>query len=68
MSFQFFCVLDWDLLNNVGYLRLHWLNKPKGPYKEGEEVIDELSIQLPALVKLVEHELDIISHLNDYNN
>ena len=50
--------LDWDLLNNIGYLRLHWLPRPakEGP---GQHHYD-------AFVKLVEHELDVISHTNDF--
>jgi len=45
--------LDWDLLNNMGYIRSHWL-----PTRPGEHDFD-------AFVKLVDHELDVISHTND---
>lgn len=44
--------LDWDFFNNAAYLRPHWL-----PAETSEEPED-----LDAFVKLVEHELDIISH------
>jgi hypothetical protein len=46
-------ILDWDLFNNLGYLRVHWLpigtmNTPEG---------------LQTLVQLIRHEMDV--KLND---
>jgi hypothetical protein len=41
-------LLDWDLMNNLGYLKVHWL--PIGS-------MDELE-GLDALVSLVKHEMD----------
>jgi hypothetical protein len=42
-------MLDWDLLNNLGYIRTHWL--PIGTMNE----LDGLD----ALVYLVRHEMDV---------
>lgn len=50
--------LDWDLLNNLSYLRVHWLPRPqKFQFKPGPSKAD-----IDAFVRLVDHELDIISH------
>jgi hypothetical protein len=58
--------LDWDLLNNIGYLRVHWLPRPKSKFlQNGEPEEGQSSADLDALVKLVDHELDLISHAND---
>lgn len=60
--------LDWDLLNNIGYLRAHWLPRAKSKFNpsSGEPSLKQSEIDLDALVKLVDSELDIISHLDDY--
>lgn len=60
--------LDWDLLNNIGYLRAHWLPRAKIKFnpRSGEPSLKQSEIDLDALVKLVDSELDIISHLDDY--
>eukprot|EP00536_Pseudo-nitzschia_multiseries_P014408 jgi/Psemu1/291431/fgenesh1_pg.697_\ len=42
-------MLDWDLMNNLGYVRTHWL--PIGSMNEPEG--------LDALVQLVRHEMDV---------
>jgi len=42
-------MLDWDLLNNLGYIRAHWLTIGKMNEPEG----------LDALVYLVRHEMDV---------
>ena len=42
-------MLDWDLLNNLSYLRTHWLPIGKMNHPEG----------LDALVYLVRHEMDV---------
>ena len=47
-------LLDWDLMNNLGYLRVHWL--PIGAMDEEEG--------LNALVALVQHEMDGV--LNEF--
>jgi hypothetical protein len=44
--------LDWDLLNNLSYLRVHWLPRPRFTMQADQD----------AFVRLVDHELDIISH------
>jgi len=50
--------LDWDLLNNLSYLRTHWLPRPQAfPGHEGPREAD-----YEAFVSLIDHELDIISH------
>ena len=46
--------LDWDYFNHMGYVRTHWLPRPKATKKE---------IDLEAFTSLVDHELDIISQL-----
>jgi len=45
-------LLDWDLFNNAAYIRAHWL-----PTSTMDEPGD-----LDILVKLVRHDLDLISH------
>ena len=47
--------LDWDLFNNMGYLRTHWL--PSNTMDTDDDI--------DIFVKLVRHELDLISH-QDY--
>lgn len=42
--------LDWDLFNNLGYLRVHWV--PSGTMNTNEDTA--------ALVELVKHELDVV--------
>mmetsp|Transcript_2283 Transcript_2283/g.3493 ORF Transcript_2283/g.3493 Transcript_2283/m.3493 type:complete len:521 (-) Transcript_2283:1212-2774(-) len=60
--------LDWDLLNNLGYLRVHWLPRPRSGArtKRGRTMPGPKEYDYDAFVKLVEHELDVISHTNDY--
>jgi len=45
-------LLDWDLMNNLGYLRVHWLPISSMDSPEG----------LDALVALVQHEMDGVLH------
>jgi len=59
--------LDWDLLNNIGYIRVHWLPKPRQMFLkpivgQNENGNDDLDFVL----NLLDHELDIISHFDDY--
>jgi len=59
--------LDWDLLNNIGYLRVHWLPRPQAAVtKKGTRTRGPDAADLEAFVRLVDHELDVISHTNDY--
>jgi hypothetical protein len=49
--------LDWDLFNNIGYLKVHWL--PRGTmYQEAD---------LRSLVLLVQHELDALMRERNYD-
>ena len=41
--------LDWDLFNNLGYLRVHWITRLLSPGEEAE-----------VLLNMVEHELEVI--------
>jgi hypothetical protein len=60
--------LDWDLLYNMGYIRVHWLPRPTHGRltRRGRGMPGPSSYDFDAFVRLVDHELDIISHLNDY--
>ena len=59
--------LDWDMFNNLGYIRTHWLPRVKKSKPESKKLLasttDPKEIDLEAFVKLVDHELDIISHI-----
>mmetsp|Transcript_4082 Transcript_4082/g.7832 ORF Transcript_4082/g.7832 Transcript_4082/m.7832 type:complete len:521 (-) Transcript_4082:322-1884(-) len=59
--------LDWDLLNNLGYIRVHWLPRPSNGRltRRGRGMLGPQPYDFDAFVSLVDHELDIISHLND---
>jgi hypothetical protein len=46
-------ILDWDLLNNVGYLKVHWLPIIGMHSSEG----------LSTLVSLIQHEMDAVLNL-----
>lgn len=49
--------LDWDLFNNLGYLKVHWL--PRGTmHKESD---------LRSLVYLIHHELDALMRERSYD-
>ena len=49
--------LDWDLFNNLGYLKVHWL-----PTKTMQTPRD-----LQALTVLVQHELDALLREHSYD-
>ena len=49
--------LDWDLFNNFGYLKVHWL--PKGTMQSETD--------LKALAVLVQHELDAMFREKSYS-
>eukprot|EP00557_Chaetoceros_sp_GSL56_P000548 CAMPEP_0176491200 /NCGR_PEP_ID=MMETSP0200_2-20121128/8300_1 /TAXON_ID=947934 /ORGANISM="Chaetoceros sp., Strain GSL56" /LENGTH=225 /DNA_ID=CAMNT_0017888603 /DNA_START=1 /DNA_END=681 /DNA_ORIENTATION=- len=59
--------LDWDLLNNLGYIRVHWLPRPSSGRltRRGRGMPGPQPYDFDAFVSLVDHELDIISHLNN---
>ncbi len=57
--------LDWDLLNNIGYIRVHWLPRPKSLFKGGKPADHQSQVDLEAFVRLVDHELDVISHTSE---
>merc|ERR1712157_422877 len=51
--------LDWDLLNNLSYLRVHWLPRPEERKRMMHEGPREADFQ--AFVSLIDYELDLIS-------
>ena len=53
--------LDWDLLNNLSYLRVHWLPRPQNFYGKGGPSVADYQ----AFLSLIDHELDIISHFEE---
>lgn len=53
--------LDWDLVNNLSYLRVHWLPRPQ-KFRDGDYYRQPGEADFSAFVRLVDHELDIISH------
>ncbi len=53
--------LDWDLLNNLSYLRVHWLPRPQNFYGKG----GPSAADYQAFLSLIDHELDIISHFEE---
>lgn len=58
--------LDWDLLNNLSYIRVHWLPRPKD-FVIGDSDFRKKTkpreADYEAFIRLIDHELDIISHL-----
>ena len=59
--------LDWDLLNHIGYLRVHWLPNRRDSFtKYGEPKDLQSEADLDAFVSLIDHELDLISHSSEY--
>ena len=51
--------LDWDLVNNLSYLRVHWLPRPQN---FGRMAAGPTEADFKAFIRLMDHELDIISH------
>lgn len=51
--------LDWDLLNNLSYLRVHWLPRPQAWFDKSPPPQEA---DYEAFIRLIDHELDIISH------
>lgn len=49
--------LDWDFFNHANWLRTHWLPRPKKKHMYATD--------LELFVKLIDHELDIITNLKD---
>lgn len=59
--------LDWDFLNNMGHVRTHWLPKAKPTKSRRSGTLrGPTDIDMLAFEKLIAHELDVISHTNDY--
>lgn len=57
--------LDWDLLNHIGYIRTHWLPRPKSSFDNNGNIrVGQGEVDLEAFIRLVENELDFISHTN----
>jgi hypothetical protein len=58
--------LDWDLLNNLSYIRVHWLPRPQS-FVIGDSAFKDKTApraaDYEAFIRLIDHELDIISHL-----
>ena len=52
--------LDWDLLNNLSYLRVHWMPRPQRISFGNHEGPREADYE--AFISLIDHELDDISH------
>ena len=55
--------LDWDYLNHLGYVRTHWIPRPKQTKAMPGSALGPTEIDYDAFVRLMDHELDIISHL-----
>jgi len=55
--------LDWDYFNHLSYVRTHWLPRPKKTLAMPGSSTGPLEVDFEAFVKLIDHELDIISHL-----
>jgi len=58
--------LDWDMFNHLGYIRTHWLPRVRKSFDTKRlraSTTDPLEVDFDAFVKLVDHELDTISHL-----
>lgn len=56
-------VMDYDLYNNFGYIRTHWLPiRDKNSTDNGGR---QSATDMDVFIKLVDQELDIISHVND---
>ena len=61
-------VMDWDTYNNFAYICSHWL-----PIRHGGNATDsndssgQSETDMNVFVKLVDQELDLISHVNDYD-
>lgn len=55
--------LDWDYFNHISYVRTHWLPRMKKTVKMAGSATGPLEVDFEAFVRLIDHELDIISHL-----
>lgn len=58
-------VMDWDTYNNFGYVRAHWLPLRHLGNVTSDKVADQSAADMDVFVKLVDQELDIISHLSN---
>jgi len=58
--------LDWDFFNHLAYVRTHWMPRPKQtPTVKGSKA-GPSELDFESFVRLVDHELDIISHLEPF--
>ena len=55
--------LDWDLINHLGYIRAHWLPRFKKTNVMPGSKTGPLPVDFDVFERLIDHELDIISHL-----
>ena len=55
--------LDWDLINQLGYIRTHWLPRFKKTGAMKGSKTGPLDVDFDVFERLIDHELDIISHL-----
>jgi len=61
-------VMDWDTYNNFAYIRTHWLPiRHGGNATESDDSTSQREADMNVFVKLVDQELDLISHVNDYD-
>ena len=54
--------LDWNYFDNIGYVRTHWIPRPK-QIKTLGSTLGPTEVDFDKFVRLMDHELDIISHL-----
>ncbi|KAL7545028.1 hypothetical protein ACHAWF_008394 [Thalassiosira exigua] len=58
--------MDWDTYNNFGYVRAHWLPiRRRGNRTSAEAAAVRDAEDLDVFVRMVDQELDLISHLYD---
>jgi len=55
--------LDWDYFNHLGYIRTHWLPRPKQTKVVPGSKFGPSEADYEGFVRLIDQELDTISHL-----
>jgi len=58
--------LDWDFFNHLGYVRTHWMPRPKKTPSVAGSKAGPSELDFESFVRLMDHELDIISHLEPF--
>ena len=53
-------LLDWDLFNNLSYLRVHWLPIGVPPMREGSKGTMNTDEAIDTLTYLIRHEMDVV--------